>query len=385
MTLWSWSRVFGAPLNWVVTPLAVPAIDVLTQECIETPLDLVLREALDSYPRSSAGLVVNVNKREYCYTAAMRSAVFPAPDRPGSEFASSAWVSWTDFMAVCTHPAMQRAVTEHAAWLIENYSGNVLLNMLLCDRGRLIVGLFVAYLGVLPSPGTTTSGVTLTAVQKLCQQTRLCSAGRAAALLAAMRFGGYVSPVSDPEDRRRRVLAPTAKLIGLQTESWSRLFASMAPLLPEPAFVPRALQRPAFRTGFLHALGSHFLGGFRLLDHVPVLAPLAESNAGLLVLVSLALPHIKGENRPGEPTAVSISALSRRFCISRAHLRKLLLGAESAGLIASSPQANVVVVLPSLPEAVLTFYAVLFVFYHRCANTAARDEWRWQQSANTPN
>ncbi len=44
MTLWSWSRVFGAPLDRVVSPLAVPIIDVLAQECIETPLDLKLRE-----------------------------------------------------------------------------------------------------------------------------------------------------------------------------------------------------------------------------------------------------------------------------------------------------------------------------------------------------
>lgn len=44
MTLWSWSRVFGAPLDEVVSPLAVPVIDALAQQCIETPLDLVVRE-----------------------------------------------------------------------------------------------------------------------------------------------------------------------------------------------------------------------------------------------------------------------------------------------------------------------------------------------------
>ena len=44
MTLWSWSRVFGAPLDRVVSPLAVPVVDTLAQECIETPIDLWRRE-----------------------------------------------------------------------------------------------------------------------------------------------------------------------------------------------------------------------------------------------------------------------------------------------------------------------------------------------------
>ncbi|MCK8786514.1 lipase family protein [Roseomonas sp. NAR14] len=44
MTLWSWARVFDAPLERVATPQAMPVIDALAQECIESPLDLLIRE-----------------------------------------------------------------------------------------------------------------------------------------------------------------------------------------------------------------------------------------------------------------------------------------------------------------------------------------------------
>ena len=38
MTLWSWSRVFGAPIGRVVMPEAIPTIDRLADECIEFDL-----------------------------------------------------------------------------------------------------------------------------------------------------------------------------------------------------------------------------------------------------------------------------------------------------------------------------------------------------------
>ncbi len=43
MTLWSWSRVYGAPITKVVTPQALPVIDELANECIETIVDVLER------------------------------------------------------------------------------------------------------------------------------------------------------------------------------------------------------------------------------------------------------------------------------------------------------------------------------------------------------
>jgi acetyl esterase/lipase len=43
MTLWSWSRLFDAPIDRVLDPIAAPTIDRLAGECIESVYDLILR------------------------------------------------------------------------------------------------------------------------------------------------------------------------------------------------------------------------------------------------------------------------------------------------------------------------------------------------------
>lgn len=44
MTLWSWHRVYGAAIDEVVDPRAMPTIARLAHECIEGPFDLIARQ-----------------------------------------------------------------------------------------------------------------------------------------------------------------------------------------------------------------------------------------------------------------------------------------------------------------------------------------------------
>jgi alpha-beta hydrolase superfamily lysophospholipase len=44
MTVWSWSRVFGAPADSVVAAAAMPTVDRLATECIESVFDIILRD-----------------------------------------------------------------------------------------------------------------------------------------------------------------------------------------------------------------------------------------------------------------------------------------------------------------------------------------------------
>jgi acetyl esterase/lipase len=45
MTLWSWSRIFGAPMDRVLDPSAVPVVDRLADECIESIYDILQRRS----------------------------------------------------------------------------------------------------------------------------------------------------------------------------------------------------------------------------------------------------------------------------------------------------------------------------------------------------
>jgi acetyl esterase/lipase len=40
MTLWSWSRVYGAPIDSLIDPAALPTIDKLAHSCLESPIDV---------------------------------------------------------------------------------------------------------------------------------------------------------------------------------------------------------------------------------------------------------------------------------------------------------------------------------------------------------
>jgi pimeloyl-ACP methyl ester carboxylesterase len=44
MTLWSWHRVYGAAIDRIIDPGAMPTVDRLAHECIEGPFDLTVRQ-----------------------------------------------------------------------------------------------------------------------------------------------------------------------------------------------------------------------------------------------------------------------------------------------------------------------------------------------------
>jgi len=64
MTLWSWSRVYGAPVDKLVTPEAIPVIDHLAGECIERFFDVFARRGPSKALSRSFLKVTNVSDVE---------------------------------------------------------------------------------------------------------------------------------------------------------------------------------------------------------------------------------------------------------------------------------------------------------------------------------
>jgi acetyl esterase/lipase len=57
MTIWSWARVYGAPMDDVIEPAAMPTVNALAEQCIEGAFDLYIRQKL-SAPLAHAFLSV---------------------------------------------------------------------------------------------------------------------------------------------------------------------------------------------------------------------------------------------------------------------------------------------------------------------------------------
>jgi DNA-binding MarR family transcriptional regulator len=77
---------------------------------------------------------------------------------------------------------------------------------------------------------------------------------------------------------------------------------------------------------------------------------------------------------PTRPIRISISALSRRFAVSRPHVTNLLRDAEQEGFLRrGGPQGEEIVLLPLLSDAAQNFFATAFLFQAESAREALAD------------
>lgn len=296
---------------------------------------------------------------------------------------SDAFLPGDAVAAVRSHPRFRDAVRHVLDGATALYDGNRLLNRVANDRGRLIGGMIALYLHVCSMSDEGEPGFTVHRFQAFCVERKLCSFGRARALLALMRFAGYLAPAPSGSDRRKRRLVPTAHLIELQRRRWQYQFEAMALVSHEGSRTLALCDRPDFLRAFLRHLGARYIAGFRLLDCAPELSRLVESNAGLLMVLSLFLAAADGMTPDGGAVPLSISALSARLGVARAHVRKLLVEAGAAGLVRRTGASATVIVLPRCIHAVSNFLASLLALIACCANDAAEEIARGDATAAT--
>ncbi len=79
MTLWSWSRIYNAPIDNVVTPAAIPTIDRLANECIERFFDVFTRRGPSRALTRSFLKVKNVSDIEPWHALLVKNSPGPLP------------------------------------------------------------------------------------------------------------------------------------------------------------------------------------------------------------------------------------------------------------------------------------------------------------------
>jgi hypothetical protein len=211
-------------------------------------------------------------------------------------------------------------------------------------------------------------GLSVGAMKELCVRIGLCSRGRCEAMLALMRAGGLFA-AAPSLDRRRRLLVPTTRLLELHQLRWSAHFAAMSAAIPQAAAYRAALHDPTFVKPFVRELGRRFIGGMRILDAAPDLEQIAERNAGMMILYSLALSGRDDDTFPPRgPVLLSINALATRFSVSRKHVLTLLRDAERLQLLLR--EGNEIKFLPRGRQVLELMLANLFRYMAECAEVA---------------
>jgi pimeloyl-ACP methyl ester carboxylesterase len=79
MTLWSWSRVYGAAITQIVEPSAMPVVDHLAEECIESIFDWLIRQRIERPLELSFLSMKNLATVEPWRSLAMRNTPGPLP------------------------------------------------------------------------------------------------------------------------------------------------------------------------------------------------------------------------------------------------------------------------------------------------------------------
>jgi hypothetical protein len=283
--------------------------------------------------------------------------------------------------ALRSHPRFPAAFAAVLRDVVAVHRNNPLLNKVLNDRGRVVFGVFALYLHF----ARDTGGLTASAMKALCVETRLCSPGRATAMLSLMRFAGYVAPAQHPLDRRIRLLAPTDRLIEDHRRRLAVQLTALAPLMPEGAAGLAHLDELDFVAEMAVCFGEAFRAGFRLLGASPELSELADRNAGIIILMSLLLAAGADDGiPPTQPVAISISisALAKRHGVSRPHIQKFLRDAAASGFIAIDPaEPQRVTVLPRLADAMQSFVANVLLFVAHTVGTGLQRVGRQEAAA----
>ena len=295
--------------------------------------------------------------------------------KPSPALFGASGLPYPAIAALQKQPGFEAACRAFTRGMIDLYQGNRFLNTLVSDRGRMLIGNVALYLHYGLRADDPRSGLTVSRLKAICVEQQICSAGRAEAIIAVLRLFRYLEPAPRTEDRRVRRLVPTERMIESHRQRWSVMLAAIGEVLPVGKTAHNAMTRADFPAALVGQFAEQFLGGVRLLQHSNELQLFTDRNAGTLVLFSLLQAGAPGDSfPPKKPIAVSLSALSRRFGVSRVHVRKLLRDAVSEGFVAR-PEGHdgPLILLPKLTIAAQNFLATVFLFVAHCAR-AALDE-----------
>lgn len=270
------------------------------------------------------------------------------------------------------HPQFAQAIRATATGLASMYHGRHLLNWLMDDRGRLLLGYLAIYLHSTRDRSDPASGLTPTRMKALCTEFDVCSPGRAGAMLSLMRFSGYLTPDIDIADRRQRRLVATDKLYALLRSRLKMHYTAIAPLFRDGAAMLAALDDKLVDGALVAAMVGRYRAGFRLVSAAPELGLFGERNGGMLILMSLVAAGDADDTvPPSRPVPVSIAALARRFAVSRPHVLKLMREAEEQGLLERLHDLPGHVLLkPALIHAVRRLLASSYLFLADCMREA---------------
>lgn len=239
--------------------------------------------------------------------------------------------------------------------MLELYEHDPFLNRLLLQVGRNVVFTVIMCLHARYDEADPATWPTLRLVKQSMTAFTLASPRRIADLVSRLIKTGYLEQVSSPQDRRLRILRPTAKMIAQDQDWLVSHYLPLQVLYPRPGYAPIIQRDSAFQLTQRLVAASLFPYAAQLMARHPMMLQFMTREAGMMVLIKLL--QLSGPDLD-TTREISYSDIGARFGVSRTQVRKLLQEAEASGLMRlTHGKRHLVQLTPPLVEAFDRFIA----------------------------
>ncbi|MFZ4608003.1 MAG: hypothetical protein ACOYM5_17290 [Caulobacter sp.] len=204
------------------------------------------------------------------------------------------------------------------------------ISRLLRDMGRFAAGNWAIYLEATPG------GLTTARMSESLKRTTVSGPGRARALLAYLRFIGYVEPASDVGDGRTRHFRTTVKMREAFQDRIRRELEVRARLDPAiPALLARFDSDPSAFDAFFVTISEVSFANMELAaPRKNELDLFSDRYAGLIILCEMLQRGEPGDGfLPRGPLDFTVAGLAMRCDTSRMQVNALLSRARQAGYL----------------------------------------------------
>ncbi|MEO8115474.1 MAG: hypothetical protein ABI655_13895 [Phenylobacterium sp.] len=241
---------------------------------------------------------------------------------------------------------------------------------MMSDSACMLLGMTALYLDA-------TGGLSHQRLRDVAGISGVLSAGRVSALLMRLQMIGWVSAARDRLPGSPKLYRPTPQMIAAFQAQYRLDLESIRAMAPDMAELLTRYDRPEGFRAFMRIFGEAALRAVRggPAEPEPILA-IGIRRAGALVLIALldAAATEAGHFPATGHARVSISALSRRFRVSRTHVLKILREAVAARFFTHGATEGEGVVQPALLEAFEQVYAVIYIGLAASAHLALGDQ-----------
>jgi DNA-binding MarR family transcriptional regulator len=272
---------------------------------------------------------------------------------------------------ILAHPRFVFARDEFVKAILALYEHKPFLNRLLLEASRTVLVNIIMCVYARFDETDRATWPTLGLIADAMAQHQLASASRVQDMVSRFVKTGYLEQRASPQDRRVRILIPTAKMFAQDQDFLVSHHLPLQILFPDPGYAPIMTRDPAFQLKQRLVSRDLFALGAQILAGNPIIMLFQGRDAGVMILIKMMA--MGGAQGGAEPMKISYSDLGERFGVSRTHVRELLEEAQELGLVRlTKGGGRSVELLPKLVQAFDRFVADAMSGFDLCYQLALR-------------